>query len=927
MKKLLLSTLVTVLFFSGTPAWAKKSLDISTLSPTIQEEILKRYPTVKSEKLSLSEVDEIIRFLQLKPQFDRIKVIDDNSPSYKLEFSQTRRVGEVEINGVKGISESEARSIFDVKTGDPFSQQDLIDDAEKLRLLYKEKGFFNAIIDIEMPPGENETINVVVKVTENKRTAIRNIKLSSPNQELNRELAKELEDLLDEPLTDPNLATVQKTARKFLSKNRFLRTDLVGPTIEYSSDESEATLNYRLERSEKYFIEYSGVRLLDQGSIADAMDLDNFYSSNPVIGTELASRIKNYYLSRGYARVEVAAQEVEAGPLAKRVLLTIQEGPRVKIQKIVINGHFSRDEKDYVKLIESFSSSTVRKGYYNKEDLDTGVKNLVVELQNEGYLLAKVASTRTQYNKEKDAVTFFVNLEEGPMTKIQDMLFSGNTAIPTEKLVSVTKLKLGEALKLNEIEAAIANLKNFYREQGYIEMYLLNEKEDLVTYDETNTLAKLNFRIYEGPQVKVASIVLEGNDFTKDYILYKELEFENGDLVTPSKLQESVARLQRTGYFNSVEIKTLEEKTAVANRTVVVKVTEREPGLFTLGAGATNERTLTLRGYAGVAYRNLFGTGRGISLRLEGNYNIADVKYPERKIVFGYLEPYLFDTRVRGRVNITRSNLVTDYDLHKITEIQSITYSLEKDFTSHILGVWDIWSLAFVRDTGFDNVYPYPTEDLSIATTGPTVDIDFRDNPFNPTRGTFTRINAEYASPRLGSSDTIEYVRTTASFTYYWMMDKWIDQPVVWANQIRGGYLKNLNDEPDGGVPWDKKGFTLGGRSTIRGYEAGTSEVFPNDTDLGMDKTQYKMTTESTMGLIKSEIRFPVYGSFGGAVFYDGGYVTIQDLKFEDNYRDSVGFGLHYNTPVGPLNLEWAWKLDRKEGEEPWRFHLSIGNF
>jgi outer membrane protein assembly complex protein YaeT len=658
------------------------------------------------------------------------------------------------------------------------------------------------------------------------------------------------------------------------------------------------------------------------------MDLDNFYSSNPNVGTELASRVKNYYLSKGYARADVTTEEIDTQkPFEKRLLLRIEEGPQIKIEKIVVNGHYSRDPKVYEKLLREHSSPTIKKDFYNKDDLETGVKNLVIELQNEGYLLAKIASTRTQYNKEKTQVTFFINLEEGPLTKIQDVLFQGNEAVITAKLVEVTGLKIGEALKLNQIESSIAKIKNFYHEQGYIEMYILNEKEDLVTYDETNTLARLNFKIFEGPQVRVASIVLDGNDFTKDYILYKELEFTKGDLVIPSKVQESVARLQRTGYFNSVEIKTLEEKTNVASRTVIVKVTEREPGLFTLGAGATNERNLTLRGYAGVAYRNLFGTGRGVSFRAEGNYNIADVKYPERKFVFGYLEPYLFDSRVRGRVNLTRSNTVTDYDLHKITEIQSITYSVEKDFTSHILGIWDLWSLAFVRDTGFDDVYPYPTQDLAIATTGPTIDIDFRDNPFNPTRGTFTRLNAEYASPRMGSSDTIEYLRTTASFTYYWMVDKWLDQPVVWANQIRGGYLKNLNNEPDGGVPWDKKGFTLGGRSTLRGYEAGTSDVFPSDEDLGMDKTQYKLTTASTMYLLKSELRFPLYGAIGGALFYDGGFVSIVDLPFDDNYRDSAGFGVHYNTPVGPLNLEFAWKLDKKEGEAPWRFHLSIGNF
>lgn len=220
----------------------------------------------------------------------------------------------------------------------------------------------------------------------------------------------------------------------------------------------------------------------------------------------------------------------------------------------------------------------------------------------------------------------------------------------------------------------------------------------------------------------------------------------------------------------------------------------------------------------------------------------------------------------------------------------------------------------------------------NIAYTGPTVDLDFRDNPFTPTRGTFTRLSAEYSAPWLGSSElkdsSIDYWRATSSFTHYWTVAKAQKQPVVWANQLRGGYLRNLSTRILGGVPWDKKGFILGGQSTIRGYEAGTQEVFPNRQDLGLGTTdRYLLKTDSTMFLIKSEVRFPVYGAIGGAVFYDGGSVQIAGLEFQDNYRDSAGFGIRYNTPVGPVSVEWAWKLDMRPNEEPWRFHLSIGTF
>lgn len=915
-------------------AWAKKQLSYENLPADIQLDLLKRFPSLEKEKISLDQVDEVIRYLQLKPQYQDVRVLDDgNNLPYRLEFRRTKVISSVKITGLRNISRTEAESLLGLRQGAVFDQQSVIEGGEKIQTAYRDLGFLNTSVDIEMPPDGDEKVEIYVKITENQQTKIRNILVQSSNEELNRKVAKEIKSYVQAPLTDSTLAAIQNEARKFLQLNRYVRTNILGPSTDFNSDESEVTLTYRLEKTERYNFEYQGIRFLGIRDIEKSLDLDNFYSGNPSIGSELAQKIRNYYLAKGYARVDVKVSEAEGrGNFQRKITFTIDEGPQIKIQKILFTGRYSKAEAYYLDFLKKHSSKLILGGYYNKEDFEAGLKNLVLELQNNGFLQAKIISTRTQYNKNKDQVALYINLDEGPLTEIQRITFSGNKDFSSEELQRITSLSPGP-LKLKDIDEAISQLKSFYQEQGYIEMMLLNEREDLVTYDESNTKASLHFKIFEGPQVRVATIILEGNDFTKDSVILKELEFSPGDLITPIKVQDSIARLQRTGFFSSVEIRTLEEKTSVAHRTVVVRTSEREPGLFTLGAGATNERTLTLRGYAGVAYRNLWGTGRGVALRLEGNYNVADIKYLERRIVLGYLEPYLLNTRIRGRINISRSTSVTDYELRQGSEVNSTTYSLEKDFSANILGIWDVWSLATIRDFGVDDRYPFQTVEQEIATTGPTLDLDFRDNPFNPTTGTFTRWNAEYSSPTIGSTRSenyaIEYWRSTLNVTHYWNVGELFQQPVVWANQVRGGYLKNLSDRAKGGIPWDKKGFTLGGQSTIRGYEAGTQEIFPNRQDLKLTDTDrtYTLLGDSSMYLIKSELRFPVFGNLGGAVFYDGGSVQISGLEFSDSYRDSAGFGIRYNTPVGPLSLDWAWKLDARPSEEPWRFHLSIGTF
>lgn len=155
---------------------------------------------------------------------------------------------------------------------------------------------------------------------------------------------------------------------------------------------------------------------------------------------------------------------------------------------------------------------------------------------------------------------------------------------------------------------------------------------------------------------------------------------------------------------------------------------------------------------------------------------------------------------------------------------------------------------------------------------------------------------------------------------------------MIWANSLRGGYLKNLREL--GSVPYDKKGFILGGESTIRGFSPAEGfphkDHFPTGYDAATDR--YSLTTDATMYLFKSEVRFPIYKNFGGAFFYDGGAVFIRGVDFEAPYRDAIGIAARYNTPVGPVSLEYGWKIKprctlTKGCESPSVFHFSIGTF
>lgn len=922
-----------------------KQLDLSALPAQTQTEILNQFPNLKGKNFRQSDLDGLVRYLVTKEQFEGVQILkqvqdkaSNDSEHYFLNVGKTRRISKLIFTGMKSISEGEIRREFVLAEKSIFDQQSLIEAGERIRRMYQDRGFLNAVIDLEFAKLAPTEIQVQINVKEGIRSTIRSIELRSNNPEFKNQYLAFLNDhLLKEPLTDQTLMGIKKDLRESLNKNHYYQADLIGPEVTMSGDDLEAKLTFGVTNSDQIFLEIEGEKQELEGEILDSLELDTFFSANPSIGPELSSKIKDFYLSRGYSRVEILTEEREGkSPHSKVISFKVVEGPKVQIKEIRFNGKYTLSEKEYSNFVFEHSSDLVNsKQLYNRDHIENGLKNLVIDRQNQGFLQAKVISSKTVYQgKDKNEIVITVNFDEGPLTILDIVQFDGTSSFTEAQLLSVIGLKNNQPVKLNQLEEGIQKLKDFYRNSGYLEMNLLNEKEDLIRYNSDATLATLKFKVYEGPKVIVAGILVEGNSITKDYVILKELDFAIGDTLTPQLIEESTNRLQRLGHFTFVDIRTLEAKTQVSKRTVVVKVSDRDPGLFNMGIGANNERELTIRGYMGLAYRNLMGTGRGASARFEGNYNIADIKFPERKITFGYLEPYLFDSRVKGRINYTQSVAISDFDLRKATELKQISWSVEQDLTSHISLSYDIWNSSQYRDFPIDpENHKIPNNELVIVTTGPTLDIDFRDHPFNPTKGTFTRLNAEYSTPDIGSSNSIQYFKTMGTITHY----KGFYKPGwVVANSVRGGYLKNMasgNDRADG-VPYDKKGLILGGQSSIRGFQPG--EAFPNAFDFQKDPSNYDPTsgiyylkTSATMYMLKSELRFPIKGNFGGALFYDGGAVYLKDIGMDDPYRDAVGLALRYSTPVGAVSFEWGYKLDKKsdrrEGQFP--FYFSIGTF
>lgn len=903
--------------------------DLSNWPTEIQNNLIKNIPELTQTQFSEDSLNALIKKIYMKTHFKKIKIIQ-NGKNLLLSAEIDSKVDEIVFKNTQHLSDDDAQEIINLSIYDAGDTSKVKVAVDKLINHYKNLGYQKASAQFQYENTSEFKRKLIITAQVGQKTVIQSIVFNGLDSEDTLFLKNNIYwNYVGENLTDEHLKKILIELRTLLNRRGLYLVNTLPPQIIYNANDTKVELRYQFSNKPKYEIKLVGSKNFSEFELkTDVLKLSEYTASDVSFPDEILARLQKFYYSRAYNQNDIKyllSKENDRNILN----YSIKENVQTRIRKINIVGNISRPEKFYIKEFFNNASAPVQDGLFIKSDLDQAAKNLIVNLKNHGFINAKLKKIELSSDfdhPELSSVSIFI--EEGLQTKITEFQIENNTQFKRTQLIESMQLVNTNLLDLNELETGLIRLRAFYANQGYLEMQITNlNSPELITYNDDFTKAKILLKISEGPQIYVGSILIDGNVKTHEKVILSEIEFKPKDLLTPQKLEESTARLQKTGLFSSIEIKMLESNTTLSERTVIISLGERKPGILTTGVGITNENDFTVHGYSGIAYRNIGGWGRGISLRGEGSYNPTILNFLESKVTVGFLEPYLFDSRVRFRVNYTTSRTVSDYTIRQKTITNQAVWSVEQDITSHLTGIWQIYNIANYVDEGITRTdeikYNYTRNDLVIASTGPTLDLDYRDNVLNPTSGHFSRLTLEYATRALGSTNTDDFLRATAQTTAYTTLF----EQLVWANSLRGGYLSPLKIKPDG-VRFDKKGFILGGRTTVRGFES--SEFFPSTTALG---PSYLLSGNTSYELFKSEVRFPLLrkSDLYGALFYDGGRVNIDELAasidYKSEWRSSIGIGIRYNLPIGPLNLEYARKLDKKSYESEGAFHLSVGVF
>jgi outer membrane protein insertion porin family len=445
---------------------------------------------------------------------------------------------------------------------------------------------------------------------------------------------------------------------------------------------------------------------------------------------------------------------------------------------------------------------------------------------------------------------------------------------------------------------------SLYGQRGYLDAHV--EAESVIAGEN----AFVTLKITENRQSVVGKIIVRGNILTKDKVIWREFTLEEGDIYNHEEILRIKQRLYKLGLFNEVSAEMIDTEEVIEGkrvRDILVTVKEGNAGSIEVGGGYGDYEKL--RGSFDISYNNLGGYNRKIGFRTE----LSEV---EEKYILNFREPW-FANKPDMPLNVflmfedTRAVSPDDWDdtLYKIERFSLLT-DIGKKLSEH----WKAnlnYEYAYVKTTDVDPGVVLSKEDVGtvgIGSISPSIFFDNRDNPFNPTSGSLYGLVMKFASKAFLSE--VEFIKGTFESSWYFGLRKWL----VLALALKGGASHSFDDDEE--LPLVER-FFLGGRTTVRGYE--------ND-NLGPKGADDTPTGGNFFALTNAELRFNVGKGFGIVTFIDSGNVWQTDADIDGDLKSTVGAGLRYYTPVGPVRIDYGYKLDRERGESEGEVHFSFGH-
>ncbi len=622
--------------------------------------------------------------------------------------------------------------------------------------------------------------------------------------------------------------------------------------------------------------------------------------------------LQRQYFALGKYGVEIESKLLPQERNRVAIDVTIKEGDAAQIREINIIGNkaFERELLLDVFKLGAYSYWSLFNGdsKYSKQMLSADLEAMRSYYLDRGYINFTLDSTQVSITPDKRDVYITINISEGGKFKVNSVTLAGDLIVDEAELMKLISVKVNDTFSRKSVTESSSTIS----ERLGIEGYAFANVNAIPEIDNETQSVDLTFFVDPGKRVYVRRVSFSGNSKTHDEVLRREMRQLEGGWISTTKLNRTKVRLQRTGFFDEVNIETPSVPGQPDMVDVEFTVTERPSGNVTASMGYGQGSGLILA--ASINQNNFLGTGKRVSA--EVNNSQVNTVYS-----FSFTDPYYtIDGVSRGfrlfsrKTQAGQTNRIARYITNKYGVAITYGFPLSEYRTARVGIGFDNTDLRTFDDTpaeykAFEQDYGsnYDTFRLTASWS-----YDTRDRVLFAGSGTHIILSSEVGLP---GSDLTYY---KLSYRHQWFI------PIVkgWTFHLQGNYAQGDGYGASNQLPFFEHYYAGGGQS-VRGFR--DNSLGPKD---GLSRNSLGGNRKLT-GI--GEVIFPLPFSENSrsvrlSAFVDAGnvYGSDQSLSLRE-VRASYGISFVWITPVGALRFSWAWPLRSEPEDETQRFQFSIG--
>ncbi len=818
------------------------------------------------------------------------------------------------------------------------------------------RGFFAAEVTPEIHRDANHRIvNLVFHCVLNKQAKIREIAFNGLTEQQSADVRSALRGLWAK-FKGASLKPGQKYSEPRITKSiQFIRAhlrkqDQLAPSIRLNSPRYDAAANrvdvaLEFKPGPKVSVKVTGAKV----SRRNLQRLIPIYEEDAVdqdLVDEGETNLRSYFQKKGYFDV-TADSRMDRQENIVNVVYEISLGTKHDVKGIYFDGNeqFSDSElRSHIFVKKAFLFSH---GSYSEQLVKKSVDALTQLYKDEGFQSVAIGPKVEDFDPEVD-VTF--EIKEGVQDHVASLQITGNKTQTLESLARRHPLRLqpGQTFSQKLLEMDRNRLLASYLDRGYLNATIRSSAT--AAGDDPHKI-NVTFTIEEGPEANVSNVVLLGQKHTKPKFI-EELAgngIKSGRPLSEGKFLQAESDLYGVGIFDWASIKPLRPIVDQSEEEVLVKVHESPFNSMDIGGGLEiiprsgnlpvntvavpglppvslgNKFTVSQKSYVGPRFSFDFARHN-----LRGRAETATIgtvlSRLDQRGFFTYAIPNLYGSSWSALFSLsgerTTENPIYTAELGRASV--QVEKALNVKHTKRVVARYSFQRTDLYNILIPDLVLP-ADQHVRLSTFDGQYIRDTRDKPLDAHHGLYQTFDFSITSKSLGAS--ADFVRFLGQTSFYRPVKPWL----VWATNFRLGLAKPFSGSD---VPLSERFFS-GGADSLRGFPingAGPQRpvaVCSNPADESTCVLISVPVGGNMLFIVNSEARFPlpIRKELGGVIFYDGGnvYSNINLRQFADDFTHSVGVGVRYQTPVGPVRFDVGYRITSVPGVKATQYFVTLG--